>query len=200
MTDTKKSDLQFDEESHVYKLGDRILPSVTQVINSILPGWQADEWYLQRGTATHYGCQLLDEDRLDWRTVAPEISGRLRAWESFRADFKGKVIESELAIAHPVFGFAGRLDRVIVNGTGELIICDIKASISKQVKLQLSAYKNLYEQSHNGSGRISKGVAVGLSDDGKYTTLWMDKKELEFGVRTFLSALTVYNFKIREGI
>lgn len=192
--------VEFDAEKHQYTLGGRVLPSVTQIINSILPGWQADEWYMQRGTATHYGCQLLDAGQLDWESVAPEIVGRLRAWDKFRAEHKSEVIESELLMAHPIYGFAGTLDRVLVNASGIITLIDIKQSISPQVKLQLGAYKILYDECGTDDQAITEAAAVALSDDAKYTTLWMTRRELERAGRVFLGALSVHGFKMKEGI
>ncbi len=192
--------LTFDQESHRYAVDGRAIPSVTQVINSILPGWKADEWHMQKGTAMHYGCRLMDEGRLDWSSVAPEIMGRLRAWEKFRAEYPPKVLASEAPLAHPTFRFAGTLDRVFVSSGAALALCDIKSTIAPQVKVQLGAYKLLWDECSNDSRTITEGVAVELSDDGTYRTLWIDRKELERCGRVFLACLTIQGFKTKENL
>jgi hypothetical protein len=192
----EKTELAFDAESHIYTLGKQKVPSVTQVINSILPGWQADEWYMQKGTAMHHGCRLMDEGRLDRTSVSFEIAGRLDAWEKFRAECPGKILAAEHPMAHPLFRFAGTLDRVFVVNDAVTLV-DIKSSISPQAKVQLGAYKTLWDTCSSGH-IITKGVAVELSDDGSYRTLWLDRKELELCARTFLACLTIYNFKQKE--
>ncbi len=192
--------LHFDPETHKYTLDGRVLPSVTTIINAILPGYQADEWYMQRGTAMHYACQLLDEGQLDWSTVAPEIEGRVRAWEQFRKDFPGTVKEVEHAMAHD-YGFAGMMDRLFSRTTGTLLLADIKSSLAPQVRLQLGAYAILYnDATHNARRPIREACAVQLCDDGKYKTLWMKESELALAGRTFLACLSVYGFKHKENL
>lgn len=191
------NEVAFDPEQHRYTLRGTPLPSVTQVIKEFLPTWQADEWYLQRGTAMHYGCALLDEGRLDWSTVAPEIAGRIRAWQKFRADFGGEVVAVEQSLAHPLYQFAGTIDRIIV-ADGAVIVADLKSSIAPQVKMQLGAYSLLWANSEKR--KVTKGVAVELKDDGAYRTFWMNQRELQLGERAFLAALTLFNFKSKEGI
>jgi hypothetical protein len=187
------------DADHVYRFNGVQVPSVTQVINSIMPGWQADEWYLQRGTAMHHGCRLHDDGKLDWSSVAPEIAGRVRAWQKFRSQFPAKVVACEQSLCHPVFMFAGTLDRALL-ADGALVICDLKSSIAPQVKVQLGAYRLLWEHHAGVVTRNTKGLAVELSDDGSYRTLWVDRGELDRCGRTFLSALTVFNFKQRESL
>src|SRR4051812_37520347 len=99
--------LTFDAESHTYRLNGRVIPSVTTIINAILPGWQADEYYLQRGRAIHWGCALLDKNDLDWATVAPEIAPRVRAWQAFRTSYPARIEAIELSMAHATFRYAG---------------------------------------------------------------------------------------------
>lgn len=189
--------LQFDEASHHYTLNGRVIPSVTQVINSVVPGWQADEWYMQRGTAMHHGCRLMDEGLLDWSSVAPEIEGRLRAWEKFRAEFPARVLYSERKFSHPTYGFAGTIDRFFEGA----IIADIKSTICPQVKLQLGGYSLLLNSiSTRSSKNMCAGVAVELRDDASYRTEWFTAKQVEEGSRIFLACLTVHNFKAKECI
>ena len=190
--------LAFDESSHRYTLDGKVIPSVTQIIGDVFPGWQADEWYMAKGSAMHHGCRLIDEGRLDWTSVAPEIVGRLRAWERFRADYPAQVIAAELPLAHPLYRFAGTLDRVFLDKSSKLIIADIKSTIVPQVKVQLAAYKLLRDDCYKQSIPITSGAAVELRDNGTYSAMWLTRKELELSARTFLAALTVYNWKKKE--
>lgn len=187
--------LQFDPETHVYTLNGAVIPSVTQVISSILPGWQASEWHMQRGTAMHHGCRLMDEGRLDWSTVAPEIEGRLRAWEKFRAEGSAVVVACEKALYHPLYRFAGTLDRIL-SRNNEIAVADIKSTIAPQVKIQLGFYSLLWTA--NTKEKLTHAVAVELSDEGSYRTLWLDSPELRLAERTALAALTIFNFKAQE--
>lgn len=191
------ANIEFNAEKHEYRIDGRIVPSVTEVIGAVLPGWQADSFYLSRGRAMHHACHLADEGRLDWDSVHPEIAGRVRAWQKFREDFPAKVVASETPIGHRIYGFAGTLDRVL-ESYGELIICDLKSSIAAQVRLQLAAYRMLW--SYGGPAdapmihpMIRRAVAVELHDDA-YKTLWMRPDELLRCEKQFLACLSVFNF------
>lgn len=196
MTTTATPTLTMDDQ-HVYRLGDVVLPSVTQVIGSVLPGWQADPWYLERGSALHHGCRLFDEGRLDWSSVAPEIEGRVRAWEQFRKDWPAKMLACEMPMVHSIYNYAGTLDRVFQSEAG-LTLLDIKSSIAPQVALQLGAYSQLWNEV--GAGTISRGAAVELRDNGTYSAEWFTKREVEQGGRIFLACLTIHSFKKKHNL
>ena len=76
--------LTLDPITHVYTLNGRVVPGVTEIVRATVPGWQASEWYLQRGRALHKAVELWNKGTLDEATVAPEIEGRFRAWKLFR--------------------------------------------------------------------------------------------------------------------
>lgn len=199
--------LEFNAETHEYRIDGRLVPSVTQVINAVLPGWQAGEWYMRRGTALHHGCRFLDEGRLDWSSVSPEIEPRIKAWAKFRDEFPAEVLACELPLGH-VIGFAGTLDRVLRQAeASDGIICDIKSTITPQVRLQLAAYRLLWAGQTatgatwaNGHVKINRGVAVELRDDGTYSTLWMNADELSRCEQVFLACLSVYGFAAKHKI
>jgi len=180
--------LRFDAETHTYRVGSRVVPSVTQVISAVVPGWQAAPWYLERGTAIHLACRYLDEERLDWKSVDDKIAGQVRAWMKFKQDYPSETVLCEQPMAHPVYGFAGTIDRLI-NHDGDYVVVDLKSSLSAQARLQLAAYSMLI---HRVKARAA--VAVELRDNGSYSTLWMNAKALEKARRQFLAALTVYGF------
>lgn len=190
--------LTFDEATHTYRLDGRVVPSVTQVIGSVLPGWQADEWYLQRGRALHHACALLDRGVLNWDSVAPEIIGRVRAWQRFVADSRAIIMGIETPHADSVYRFAGTIDRILfVDGVELPVICDLKSTIEPQVRVQLGGYSVL---SGVGGKRPRRAVAVELHDDATYKTLWLNDHEMRRAEQTFLAALTVHNFKTMHGI
>lgn len=180
--------LSFDEATHTYRIGGRVVPSVTQVIGAVLPGWQASQWHLERGSAVHLACRYLDEGRLDWSTVDDQIIGRVRAWQRFRESFPAKVVACEHSMATPAYQFAGTVDRVLEHQDSTRVIADLKSSLTAQVRLQLAAYAILWGK------RVDKAVGVELRDDGTFATLWMDEREINLCKRTFLAALSVYGF------
>ncbi len=187
--------LDFDDAAHAYRINGLPAPSVTQVIRDVLPGWAADDWYLQRGRALHHGCRLLDEGRLDWSSVSTEIISRVLAWQRFRAEFPADLVQCETPMGHPLYRYAGTPDRLLMNGVP--IVADLKSSVSPQVRVQLGGYSLLFR----AHGRApQKGVAVELRDDGSYRTLWMDKHELAQAERVFLACLSVHSFKRSHGL
>ena len=186
------SELIFDEESHRYTIDGEVLPSVTGIIGRILPyDYNASEWHMQRGAATHRACELLDNASLDWLTVDPEILPRVQAWEKFRLDMPMDLVAVEERLAHSGLRFAGTLDRIF-RRNGKLICADIKNSVSAQVKLQLALYSLLW--THNKKQTIDSAVAVELTEDGNYKCFWMTARELRIAERQALALLTVFNF------
>lgn len=188
---------RFDAETHTYTLGGRRLPSATQVIQALLPMPPVDEWYLQRGTATHHGCRLLDDGRLDWSTVDAEIEPRIRAWQKFRREWPAKLVANEQPLVHARLGYAGTVDRVFrdpggLNPGGLLTICDLKNSVSPQVYLQMAAYSLLWAA--NDGGTCQQAVAVELTEDATYRCHWMSRAELRRAEQQWLALLTVYGF------
>ncbi len=190
----RKANVEFDETTHTYRLHGRVLPSVTAIIGRVLPGFQADDYYLQRGRALHHGCRLLDEGRLDWNSVSPEIAGRIQAFAKFRSDCPAETVARERSLAHSTYGFAGTLDLMLKQD--RLLVCDMKSTLTPQARLQLAAYSLLWKHNYGQTAGQTPGGAVGvqLNDDGSYRTMWLNKQELATAEQTFLGALSVYGF------
>lgn len=189
--------LTFDADKHEYRSGSRRLPSVTEVINRIMPGFQADEYYLKRGTFTHHGCALLDQGELDWDSVSPAILPRVQAWQKFRCDWPAQCMAIELPLSHRLYQYAGTLDRALRSTKGELTIVDLKNSVSPQVRLQLAAYSLLWKD-HFPKQPVRMACAVELCDDGTYRTLWLDSFELRRCEQVFIAALSVFGFMTKH--
>lgn len=184
--------LTFDAVTHSYSLAGRPLPGVTSVINALLPGWQADDWYLQRGQALHHGCRLLDSGTLDWLTVHEQIRPRIKAWMKFTTDYPAEILAMEQPMASEKYGFAGTPDRVFLDPAGKVVVADIKSSYAAQARLQLGAYSLLVTDNLNR--QPVKAVIVELAESGAYKTCWLDKWELRRAEQQFLAVLTVFNF------
>jgi len=110
--------LLFDEEHHIFTLettGER-LPSVTQVLakEGLSPDYsRVDPWYALRGKYAHKATQLHDNNTLDESTIDPEIMPYLEAYKQFRLEWGKEIIESETRLYHPIYRYAGILDRII---------------------------------------------------------------------------------------
>lgn len=181
--------LEFQEADHTYRLNGRVLPSVTQIIRAVLPGWEASEWYLQRGRALHVGCELLARNRLHWPSVHPEIEPRLRALEKFLKESGAVVLGTEVKGACEKFQFAGKRDGDLLH-LGERVTVDWKSTICPQVIVQLGGYWWTCPEDE----KPTKAVAVELRDDATYRCEWIGKHELRRAAQMFLNCLSVYGF------
>lgn len=188
----------FEPLTHTYRIDGARVPSVTQVIQSVLPyQGPSDDWAMQRGTAMHHGCRLFDEKRLDWSSVHPEIEPRLRAWEKFRRDLACDPVVYEQAYYHPEHRFAGTIDRVFLSSSRGVMLCDIKSTITPQAYVQLGAYSILLDKEGNPP---KSALLVELRDDATYRTESLAQPKLRLMARTFLACLTVHNFKLANNL
>jgi hypothetical protein len=108
--------LTFDEEKHIFTYNGLVLPSVTQILKrgGLSPDFTGiDEWYAQKGTYVHKATELYDQGILDEDTLDDTVRRYFNGWKGFRAEFKGEIVAIEKRLRHPVFGYAGILDRII---------------------------------------------------------------------------------------
>lgn len=214
----------FDEATHAYRLGDQIMPSVTEVISaaglvdySAVPP-ETLEWARQRGTLLHKAAALWDRDELDEDTVDPEILVRLEAWKQFRYDtgFRPKWIEKSLH-GH---SYAGTFDRVgTVRLPGEDMFPLLRrekmggalATDPDQVRHRthwLVDIKPWQAQPATGVqlaayqrlisswiGQQCERISVHLRADGRYRIKTYPARELEADFQTFLAALRIYQWR-----
>ena len=153
--------LTFDAATHTYRIDGRPVPSVTQILGDVLPGWQAGEWYLQRGTVVHACAAMIA--RGEEFDCDPQIAGQVEACRAWFRDVRPHPV----AVEHPVcsrrLGYAGTLDMVAIIGKTPMIV-DWKASEGPAAKYQLAAYALAYAEC--GYGSVRWGVAVELHEDG----------------------------------
>lgn len=186
--------LQFDEEKHEYRLRGKVLPSVTRIIRGVFPAFQADEYYLRRGTALHLAAALSDRGTLDPSSVDEPIAGRLKAWQRFRREFPAEIVSMEKPMASAKYQFAGTPDRVMSGG----VIVDLKSSYEPISIAQIGGYSILHAE--NGGGRCKKGSVVELSEDETYKCYWLDATEMRRAEQVFLAALACYGFMQSHGL
>lgn len=157
-------DLTFDPEKHLYRLKGVRIPSVTQILE--ICGCIDKTWYTQeactRGQYVAKATALLDLGQLDWSTVDDRLMPYLQSWRKF-IEGSGIVFEPqdiEREVCNPVFGYAGRFDRLGLWG-GMTTLIDIKTGGQEPWhSLQL----NLYAYTISPSPRSL--VNVFLSEDG----------------------------------
>ena len=176
---------EFDPVTHTYKIDGRVVPSVTQVIRDVLPGWNADEWYLQRGTAIH-ACAALVAQGKDFE-CDPQIEGYVQAVRNFLHDHKTEVVIVETQVFSAAYQYAGTLD-LLCWMQGALTIVDWKGSLTPSVEWQLAAYA----LAHPLGEKINAGFCVELHSDGTYKTASYILKKAK---NEWMALLTAYRIR-----
>ena len=178
----------FDESTHTYRIDGRKVPSVTQVLGDLIPGWKASEWYLNRGQAVH-ACAAMIARGIEFEHD-PQIDGQVRACRKFFAEVKPVVHNVETAMYSEKYQYAGTYD-LFGELDGRLIVFDWKASISPALPYQLAAYAL-------ESNVVNYGCGVVLKETGEYSmTEIYDLRRYKQG---WLSLLGAYNIRRKCGI
>lgn len=188
------SALSFDEATHTYTVGGRVVPSVTQILEVVDRGlWRVRPEVLeaarQLGTAVHKTTELYDTDDLDESSVAPQVAPYLAAWKKFRAETGFVPAAIELRLHHPVYGYCGTLDRTGVL-RDRLALIDIKSGSSwPSHGPQTAAYAEAF--SAQEGERVEDRFACYLREDGSYRLVPHTEKA-DWSV--FLACLTIHRF------
>ena len=181
--------LTFNEDLHEYRLNERKIPSVTQILADL--SFIDDSFFTlesrERGRKVHKITELYDDGSLDTETVDPRLKGYLDAWIAFcnAVSFVPTMIEKRVFHSH--LFYAGTLDRKGVNGKGKSVLLDIKTGVqSGWHPYQLGGYA-LCEDA-------DELLTVYLKEDGKFRVEEHDKKK---SINGWLNIVQTYN--IREG-
>lgn len=106
---------RFIEADHSYWLGDRRVPSVTQLLDMgglVNGGAYYTEESRRRGTAVHAMTADLDMGALDLANRDLPYRGYVLAYSAAVDALKPSWSSIEVADVHPGYGFAGRIDRL----------------------------------------------------------------------------------------
>ncbi len=194
----------FDSETHTYTIDGRPVPSVTEVMADVIPGWHAGEWYLQRGQAVHACAALIAMDR-EFDHDA-RITGQVEACRKFFRDTQPWIELCEYRLFSQAHQFGGTLDlmvramdgiRLPRRNTGPIII-DYKAALTDAVPIQLAAYAALIKQNFPQYQNVRYGIGVELRDNGTYK--WSEVYDLQRHTHEWRSILTAYRVRRRVGI
>lgn len=137
--------LQFDEATHRYTVGGRIIPSVTQIISAVglyefdFVSKETLAIAAERGRIVHKAIEWHEQGLLDESSLDPELAGYFEAY--LAAKKAGELPEKPTAIEQRVYSakyqYAGTLDQMF----GERWIHDHKTGAESPVHgLQLSGY------------------------------------------------------------
>ncbi len=162
--------LSFDAESHTYRFEGQPVPGVTTILKPITDFSAVPPQVLAAaaafGIAVHRACELDDLGELDEGQLDPALVPYLEGWRKFSADHAVQWSHIESPVYHPVFRYAGTLDRFgLVNGLNTVVDIKSSAQLYPSVGPQLAAYANALP----GKFTAVKRMAVQLKADGTYT-------------------------------
>lgn len=193
--DGKFSELQFEEDTHTYKLNGSIIPSVTQLMKPLsdaVYGTVNDfalDMAATRGTAVHNAIEnyLL----FGIEDIQQEYEGYLEAFKKWFEKYKPLVIATEIKVYHKIMRYAGTAD-LIVEIDGQKILIDLKTSSVVQ-KMLTGVQLEAYDKAFDSQGIQLDGKAIlHLKKDGTYDYDDKYKKNDSESWRTFGSLLVVY--------
>jgi hypothetical protein len=135
--------IHFDEATHIYRVNGEVKRSVTQILKDvgIINYDGVPDYYRDRGTAIHRGCELLAQGYLDWSTVHEDYLPCLKRFEVFMKDYE--YVSSEQVLYCPTMDYCGTFDLLVRDKkSGDISIVDIKTSKTPADwwGLQLAAY------------------------------------------------------------
>ena len=163
----------------IHRAGLRALPYGAQPGER---GKRADDMRkgMQRGTEVHRLARSIDEtgsledamfsDVFDAADLSESNINYVAAYESFLATSGYKPTSWEVVVAHPVLGYAGKLDGIGWLGTQRILIDRKSGSVDKSVWVQLTAYRVAHEFLHPQE-RIDATYAVLLRADQTFSLI-----------------------------
>jgi len=192
--DKMKYDIKVTDNHDGYIINSKDkVPPVTKIIKETVGiGWEAGQWYLDRGTAVHACAKLIADGKRF--THDPQIDGYVEGIYKFFREVKPEVKYSELPVYSHLYKFAGTIDLVAkirgLNG-----IFDYKNSLDlERLKLQLGAYKQgLIE---TVGLEVKFGFGIVLDGKGNYKLT----KRIILNSREFLALRTTYAIWDRLGL
>lgn len=195
--------VQFDAQAHIYTVGGRVIPSVTQVLADLSAREYAyvDRSTMDRaaalGTAVHRLIELDLADDLDEDDLTESLVPYLDAWRAFIALSGFVSVLSESRVHSARYGYAGTLDLFgILDGEAVLIDAKRTAQVPRIAGPQTAAYELALRECRPDvvkratAGRISR-FALHLQPDRKWRLIpFTDTNDQ----RVFLSALTLHHW------
>lgn len=184
--------IRFDPETHSYWLDGEKLISVTTVLRQagLFNYFGSDGGMaMDRGTAIHTITELSDKGALVEDKIENPLLPYLDAWKKFKEDTKIEVLSAEEPVYHPIYKYAGMLDRRVMWKKKEAVI-DIKSGVSAPWHAcQTSAYAKCFN-------RPMLRFALYISGEGTYR-LEEHKDYDDWDV--FRAALAIVNWKRKTG-
>lgn len=183
--------LTFNEDEHTYHLGQRRLPSVTEILDEA--GLIDKEWFTEehmlRGKRVHIATAMYDEGQ-DVPGLEPELQGYLAAWCKFREESNCEIRSIEKRVCSEAWGVAGTIDRELYIRC-LTTIGDIKTGGPAPWHALQTAGYGVCE------GTRWQRMCIYLKPDGTYSIkVHNDSSDFD----AFHAFLAGYNWKLKEGL
>lgn len=184
--------LTFDADSHTYRVGGQVVPSVTQLLEKLhsFAGVPRDVLAAaaERGTAVHIACEYHDTGGVDEESIDPAIRGYVAAYLRFLGDVRPKWMAVEQRVFHRPLRYAGTLDRAgQIDGRPWIVDLKTGATSHPVWGMQTAAYAQAA-----GMPTANRGT-VQLAADGTYRFReWKDPTDWP----AFASLVTLHNWAL----
>lgn len=195
-------EVTFDAEKHEYRDSRGIVPSVTQILESVgitdfasLGRFGVDlEEAKERGTIVHQLTEMHDRGTLDDDSVDPELVGYLDGWKAFLSSVSWKALRDgiEKVVYREDWRYAGTVDRIgVLNGRPAIL--DIKTGTKHPATgVQLAGYEFA-----NTQLIALERYGVYLTNEGAFSLVKYDSPS---DLMVFLKALSIHQWKVQHNV
>lgn len=188
--------LSLEPVEHVYRLGERVLPSVTEILAG--SGMVDTQWYTAagswRGSAVHYACWYDDQNDLNESTLDPMLRPYVDAYRDFKLQTQFVPTAIEHSVYNEALGYAGTPDRV---GKMGAILCliDLKSGASSKItRFQTVGYAACLP-----SPRKYVRMEVRLQSNGKFSLQVYEPKDYGRDFSRWAAIVEVFHLKKELG-
>jgi hypothetical protein len=163
-------EFRYDDPSHTYSLGGKILPSITGILKACryVDTTHYTPEARTRGSHVHLAIKFLNKGTLDWASVRDEYIGYVLAYQKLVKDWEFLVELFEVPMFHPILLFGGTPDLVGTVFGGVRAIIELKTGpVMKWTALQTIAQEMLLRATEPSVRYRRWGVT--LNADGTYS-------------------------------
>jgi hypothetical protein len=182
--------IQFNEKDHIYSIGGKIVPSVTQILKElgIINAFNYSEMDALRGKYVHQAIHLHHTKGLNFSKLDKVLRPYVSAYFDFLEETKFKFISGEQIVYNPAYYYAGHYD-LLGEYEKSIGIIDVKTGgVPGWAALQTAGYMAAVTTDPKPSRRF----ALQLTAEGKWTFIEFTKTT---DLNTFYCASAVVNWK-----
>lgn len=188
--------LEFIEQGHIYKLDGVVIPSVTQILDAAGLGGFKDNYTQEsadRGTNIHKTIELFCQAKLDRSILTPSAAPYINSWVKFCKDYNFTSQHQEIRDASPTLKVGFTIDHFGFMSVPEnTAIVDIKSGVPKIADVvQVCGY---------GHMKPAKRLFILYLNGIRHKVCEIKGYDRQRGERTFLSALSLYQFRKKENL